>query len=238
MTPQENDLNQTLLHYIYDPLCGWCYGAAPLVKAARDLLPVQAHAGGMMSDARRQPVTAALRAFVLPHDRRIAQLTGQPFGPAYADGLLRDTTAVFDSEPPIAAVLAADAIAGRGLDLLARLQRAHYVEGGRIADTDVLVDMAVDIGLAQQAFVQALEQARGAPVQAHIHATRELMARIGAQGFPTLTLERDDGSWQPVDVARFFGRPQDFAAHLRDLAPGAAPAELPAPACNIDGCNP
>ena len=25
----------TTLHYIYDPLCGWCYGAAPLVEAAR-----------------------------------------------------------------------------------------------------------------------------------------------------------------------------------------------------------
>ena len=24
-----------ILHYIYDPLCGWCYGAAPLVEAAR-----------------------------------------------------------------------------------------------------------------------------------------------------------------------------------------------------------
>ncbi|MEG1327174.1 MAG: DsbA family protein, partial [Janthinobacterium sp.] len=23
------------LHYIFDPLCGWCYGAAPLVEAAR-----------------------------------------------------------------------------------------------------------------------------------------------------------------------------------------------------------
>ena len=23
------------LHYIYDPLCGWCYGAKPLVQAAQ-----------------------------------------------------------------------------------------------------------------------------------------------------------------------------------------------------------
>jgi len=230
-------LNPTLLHYIHDPLCGWCYGAAPLVKAARDVLPVQAHAGGMMSGARRQPVTAELRGFVLPHDRRIAQLTGQPFGPAYADGLLRDTTAVFDSEPPIAAVLAADALAGRGLDLLARLQRAHYVEGRRIADTDVLADVAVDIGLERQAFVQAFEQARGAKVQAHIQATRELMSRIGAQGFPTLALEHGDGRWQPVDVSRFFGQPEDFATHLRDLAPDAVPAEQPAALCSIDGCT-
>ncbi len=26
-----------ILHYIYDPLCGWCYGAAPLVQAARGI---------------------------------------------------------------------------------------------------------------------------------------------------------------------------------------------------------
>lgn len=27
-------MNNAVLHYIYDPLCGWCYGAAPLVRAA------------------------------------------------------------------------------------------------------------------------------------------------------------------------------------------------------------
>jgi putative protein-disulfide isomerase len=47
--------------------------------------------------------------------------------------------AVLDSEPPISAILAADHIASRGLDMLARLQVAHYVEGRRIADRDVLV---------------------------------------------------------------------------------------------------
>ena len=34
------------LHYIYDPFCGWCYAAAPLVKAAREILPVRLHGGG------------------------------------------------------------------------------------------------------------------------------------------------------------------------------------------------
>src|ERR1035437_1939584 len=99
------------LHYIHDPLCGWCYGAAPLVKAARALVPVEAHAGGMMTGSRRQLVTPQLRAFVTPHDRDIARQSGQPFGSAYFDGLLQDTSAVFDSEPPIAAVLAAESVA-------------------------------------------------------------------------------------------------------------------------------
>jgi putative protein-disulfide isomerase len=38
-----------VLHYIYDPLCGWCYGAEPLVFAASkvDGLALSMHAGGL-----------------------------------------------------------------------------------------------------------------------------------------------------------------------------------------------
>ena len=46
-------MNTATLHYIYDPLCGWCYGSAPLVKAARAVLSVRPHGGGMMTGARR-----------------------------------------------------------------------------------------------------------------------------------------------------------------------------------------
>ncbi|MCF3992670.1 DsbA family protein, partial [Pseudomonas aeruginosa] len=27
-------MNDLTLHYLYDPLCGWCYGASPLLAAA------------------------------------------------------------------------------------------------------------------------------------------------------------------------------------------------------------
>lgn len=198
------------LHYIHDPLCGWCYGAAPLVKAARELLPVQAHGGGMMAGPARRHVTAELRAFVLPHDQRIAQLSGQPFGAAYRDGLLMDTSAVFDSQPPIAAMLAADAVAGRGLDLLARLQTAHYVEGRRIADHAVLEELAAEIGLGREAFATALRALDGETVQRHIGQTRALMQRLGVQGFPSFALENADG-WRRIDIGPFMGRPEEFA---------------------------
>ncbi len=55
------------LHYIFDPLCGWCYGAAPLIEAARAIpgLDIALHGGGMMADGNRQPVTDALRRYVM-----------------------------------------------------------------------------------------------------------------------------------------------------------------------------
>lgn len=207
-------MSTATLHYIHDPLCGWCYGAAPLVKAARELLPVQAHGGGMMAGAARRPVTAALRGFVLPHDERIAQISGQPFGAAYRDGLLNDTTAVLDSQPPIAAMLAADAVASRGLDLLARLQTAHYAEGRRIADRAVLEALAAEIGLDREAFATALCAFEGEAVQRHIAQTRALMQRLGVQGFPSFTIE-DAGAWRRLEIGPFMGRPADFAAWLR-----------------------
>lgn len=219
------------LHYIYDPLCGWCYGAKPLVQAAQAVLPVIGHGGGMMSGANRQTVSPQLRNYVMPHDRRIAEYTGQPFGEAYFEGLLRDGTAVFDSTPPIAAVLAAEQIAGRGLELLGRLQTAHYVEGRRIADEAVLLELAAQTGLEPEAFQQALS---AADTDRHIKDSRALLARVGGQGFPTFALEQD-GQFTLVDISPWLGKPQAFAQWLsQSLA--ATESSSAFQTCGLDGC--
>ncbi len=229
-------MNLPILHYIYDPLCGWCYGAAPLVKAAREVLPVRSHGGGMMIGARRQAVTPQLREFVKPHDARIAQLSGQSFGKAYIDGLLCDTTAVFDSAPPTAAMLAAEQIAGRGLDMLAQLQVAHYIDGRRIADRAVLIDVAAALGLEPDTFANAFDRQTGDAVQAHIQATRQFMAQAGAQGFPAFVLETESGM-QSVDFSRYLGRPQEFQDWLRAQTPISELADGTAAfGCDANGC--
>ena len=219
------------LHYIYDPLCGWCYGAKQLVQAARTVLPVIAHGGGMMTGANRQQVSPQLRNYVMPHDRRIAEYCGQPFGEAYFEGLLRDHSAVFDSAPPTAAILVAEQLGGHGLELLGRLQTAHYVEGRRIADEAVLLELAQSIGLPVQAFLAALSTV---DVQGHIKASRTLLAQLGGQGFPTLALEQD-GQFTLIDIGPWFGKPEAFAQWLTQALPEQASA--PSAACGLDGCS-
>ncbi|EPC03173.1 hypothetical protein L861_22960 [Litchfieldella anticariensis FP35 = DSM 16096] len=204
------------LHYILDPLCGWCYAVAPLIQAAHESLPVVFHAGGMMAGTNRRPVTPQLRQMVEQHDRRIAQLSGQPFGEAYRDDLLCDASAVFDSEPPITAMLAADEIDGRGLDLLARMQTAHYVEGRRISDPTVLHTLALDIGLDGPTFDAVYGTQQGEPTWAHIRASRELLARVNGAGFPTLVLERQ-GRYEVVDIMGYLGQPSAWSRSLSDL---------------------
>ncbi|VVQ09449.1 hypothetical protein PS934_03458 [Pseudomonas fluorescens] len=220
-----------ILHYIYDPLCGWCYGAKPLVQAAQAVLPVIAHGGGMMTGANRQKVSPQLRNYVMPHDRRIAEYSGQPFGEAYFEGLLRDHTAVFDSAPPIAAVLAAEQMTGRGLEILGRLQSAHYVDGRRIADESVLFELAHGMGLDREAFEKAF---RAADTEGHIKNSRALLAKVGGQGFPTLALEHTD-QFTLIDIGPWLGKPQAFAQWLGQSLPDQG-SSISAAACGLEGC--
>lgn len=205
-----------VLHVVHDPLCGWCYAAAPLLHAAAALdgLVLRLHGGGMLAGERRLRITPQWRDHVLPHDRRIAELSGQPFGAAYLDGLLRDTEAVMDSGPPTTALLAAEALGGDGLRMLARIQQAHYVEGRRVADRAVLRALAGDLGLPGADFDLHFDALQGEATRQHIADSHRWLRRLGGQGFPTLGLERQ-GQVRPLDVGGWLERAPAWAEHLR-----------------------
>jgi putative protein-disulfide isomerase len=204
-----------VLHYIYDPFCGWCYGAAPLVAAASEVagLELRLHAGGMMMGANRQPVTPQLRSFVMHHDQRITQMSGQPFGKAYQDGLLCDPKAVFDSEPPTMGILAAEQF-GKGYAMLQRIQQAHFIEGQRVAELPVLTKLAEEIGIDPVAFQAAFEQLSVSGTVEHIAHSRDLLGRAGGMGFPTFVLEKN-GHQTRIDHGPYLGRTADFLAKLK-----------------------
>ncbi len=225
----------TRLHYIYDPLCGWCYAVAPLVKAARAVLPIELHGGGMMTGARRQKITPAWRDYVGPHDRQITEMTGQKFGEAYLNGLLTDHSAWLDSEPPTAAVLAAEQVGNAGLPMLARLYEAHYVEGRRIADETVLSELAYEIGLDRHAFLQSFRDFRGETVNAHFAKSRNLLGAAGGRGYPTFVIERD-GVLERLDHSQFLGRPEAWQRALQSInVSQPAPTHMEV-GCGPDGC--
>lgn len=214
----DNPMPAVTLHYIFDPLCGWCYAAAPLIEAAASVpgLKIELHGGGMLSGANRRQIDPQWREFVIPHDRRIAQVSGQTFGAGYFDGLLRDHSVVLDSTPPITAVLAAEALVGRGRELLHRLQRAHFVEGQRIAEASVLQSLAEEIGVAPQSFAGMFQRLSGDATDRHIIQSRAFLAEVGGHGFPTLALHRRDKGWHVLDIGPYLGRAASWTAHLTE----------------------
>jgi putative protein-disulfide isomerase len=199
------------LHYAYDPLCGWCYAAAPLVKALRDTgkVTLVLHGGGMLTGPRRRRMDKDFRDLIRFHEQRMQQMSGQPFGERYTEGLLYDPSVVYDSGPPTVAVVVAETVAHKGAEMLGALQQAHYVEGRKITDRGVLRALASDLGIKNATFDSQWEH-EASRVESHYAETRTWLARVGAQGFPTLAVEQA-GRLRRIDMASWCGgRPQAF----------------------------
>lgn len=207
------------LHYIYDPLCGWCYGATPLTQVAQQIsgLTLVLHGGGMMTGSNSRKITPEWHDYVEPHDRRIAEITGQPFGVAYYEGLLRDTDILLDSAPPIAAILAAEKMDGKGLTMLHQLQRAHYVEGLAISNNEVLRHCAQTLGLDSDDFNCEFLFICAESLSQHIQASRELLQQIGGSGFPTFAIEDAQGNLRQLPVEQYSGRSEQWRKRLTQL---------------------
>jgi putative protein-disulfide isomerase len=206
--------SRTTLHYIYDPFCGWCYAIAPLLTEAQrfENLDIVAHGGGMLANGNATRMSAEWREFVRPHESRIAALSGQEFGAAYRDHAQFDDGIVLDSAPPTAAMLAAQALSGDGIRMLKRLQTAYYVEGRPIADRGEILRQAAGLGLDAAAFEAAFDAALR-DVDAHFAQSREWLRKSGANGYPTLLLERD-GQIERLHLAQLMGRPEKLGQLL------------------------
>jgi len=193
------------------------------VKAARAVkgLPIALHGGGMMVGNHRRTIDAQWRGHVIEHDARIAAMTGQPFGEAYINGLLLDTTAVMDSAPPTCAILAAQKLSGSGLDMLHLIQVAHYQHGKRVADLPVLEALAQELGLSAPAFSAEMQAINGEILNQHIAESRALLAQLGGRGFPTFALENSAGQLQVLNAGRYLGDAPAWQEMLQRSVAGA-----------------
>ena len=66
------------LTYLFDPLCGWCYGAGPAVKTliATEAVSVEIAPTGLFAGKGAFSMNAGFAAHAWAADQRISQLTG------------------------------------------------------------------------------------------------------------------------------------------------------------------
>jgi putative protein-disulfide isomerase len=154
-----------------------------------------------------------MREQIRAADQRIAALTGQQFGREYHEHLLMSDELVLDSRPVLAAVLAARALGPEHeLPMLEAIQRANYVEARHVVREPTLQQLAAQIGLDPEAFLQELHRA---PVAEHVREARQLMAQTGTGGYPAAFVARPGGTLRAVPPQESLGRPAHFVQALR-----------------------
>lgn len=204
--------------YLFDPLCGWCYGASPMLErlARLDGLSVALAPTGLFAGEGARPMDAQFAAYAWQNDQRIARLTGQPFTQTYRAHILDRADGLFDSAPATLGIVAVGLSASAGeLQALKALQRGRYVEGRDTADLTVVAAILDEAGFAQAAArLRQPDEDLLAAYRSRIAAARAAMSRFGVNGVPALVVEDAKGErLLPSQV--LFGDFDQLAARVR-----------------------
>ncbi|MDW6004588.1 DsbA family protein [Vibrio mangrovi] len=197
------------VHYIFDPMCGWCYGASELIAQFDHMEEVhlQLHPGGMI---QKTPISPDFRQHILEADKHIETQTGQPFGDTYVKKVASNDALVLDSYITAQAIIAAERLAQCGLKMLKQIQRAHYQSGLPVYQPETLAEIARQLGFSPEQWEQAMAAAQN-DVDSEIQMTRQLMQRFGLGGFPSMVIEKN-GQWQTVIISQYYGSPERWSA--------------------------
>lgn len=185
------------LIYVYDALCGWCYGFSPVMEKFAQQhqkeLEVQVVSGGMVTGDRVGPI-GEVAPYISWAYKDVEKATGVTFGKDFLEGTLKDGQAIFTSLPAaLALAVFRTQLPEQSLAFAARLQKAIYWEGTPPLDWEAYGKMAEEFGLEAAPFVAALQEKSSQEAAEQDFA---LSQALGVQGFPTVFLEKEGQLYQ------------------------------------------
>ncbi len=207
----------TSLQYLFDPLCGWCYGASASIKALakHPAIDVQPMPTGLFAGKNARPMKSfAAQAWAM--DQRIGALSGQPFSEDYRTKVLGAEDALLDSTVATRAVVAVSASApDRVIDALVAIQSARYFGGKDVTSAPVVAGLLTDLGLPEaSARLVALDEDLLQQVNTQTNAARDVMNAYGLQGVPSL-IATINGELSILDASTLYSGPDDILAALK-----------------------
>jgi len=179
-----------ILYYFHDPMCSWCWGYRPVWQQLKAALPdsveVENVLGGLAQDTN-EVMPLELQAQIQAHWRRIESTLGAIFN---FDFWTR-TQPRRATYKACRAVLAASNQAHEEA-MIEAIQRAYYLRAMNPSETEVLVQLAVELGLDVGQFSNDLEAEK-----THQTLAQQVAFSHSAPiaGFPSLMLEIAGQQW-------------------------------------------
>lgn len=181
------------VHYIGDPMCSWCWGISPTVKAIETFCTTEdidfsITMGGLRAGGG-DPWSTAFKEFLRNEWLHISQATAQPFG----FSLLEMEHFDYDTEPSCRAVVSAKLMQAKdqlehsiALEFFSAIQYKFYVEGRDPKHIDFYDSICTNLGLDFDVFQTTFNSQEALlQVQQDFARCREWNIR----SFPALVLE-------------------------------------------------
>ncbi|MFT4737136.1 MAG: putative protein-disulfide isomerase [Cyclobacteriaceae bacterium] len=179
--------------YIFDPLCGWCYGFSQTIydfyKAHSENLDFVPIVGGMVTGDRIGPA-AKMYDYISGAIPRLEQTTGCKVTQTYLEVILSSQEVIMNSEPPCRAVVAFRSIKpDQSMTFVKALQYAHYGLGRDYNLDSTYASLLAQFDVSEQAFFSAYESKEILDITVNEF---DWVQKAGVRGFPATVLKQGD----------------------------------------------
>ncbi|QUX95209.1 protein-disulfide isomerase [Marinomonas sp. CT5] len=201
------------VHYFFDPMCGWCYGASSLVGVLADIpeFEIIYHPGGMIP---KQAIDPSFRQHILQADAQIANMTKAHFGDAYKARVTGTEDYIVDSYSTTRAFLVGQEMGIEAHVMLAAIQKAHYQDGQHLDELNVLADLAVSMGLDKATWNEKMADSE-AKMRSQVQESHDLMGQLQVSGYPTFILEKEDRLMR-LPHSNYYGKTEEWKNYLAE----------------------
>jgi putative protein-disulfide isomerase len=180
---------QARLYYAHDPMCSWCWAFRPTWRKIVERVPpeigIQRLLGGLAPDSMA-PMERELQVFLQQTWRTIQQRVP---GSEFNFDFWRQCKPRRSTYPACRAVIAAcEQGAAYEETMIHAIQRAYYLQARNPSDDSVLIELAGEMGLDRERFAARLNAPE---TRDQLRAEIALGQHMGAQGFPSLILQRE-----------------------------------------------
>jgi len=189
----QNEFIPRRLIYVYDPLCGWCFGFSPVMKMVEkdfgtkfliEVLP-----GGMMLGENAGSIND-VAPFIKTAYRDVENYTGVKFGETFVKQVLMPGTRVLNSELPcMAHTFFCEKFAERSVEIAHDIQQLMYVDGADLNLVSGYAKMLLKYNISQTDFNLAMNKEQ---LKSRTYHSFALVQKYGISGFPALLFDRGD----------------------------------------------
>lgn len=180
------------LIYVYDALCGWCYGFSPVIEKLynkyNDRIGFDVVSGGMRLGDSAGPISE-IAGYIRKAHKDVERISGVKFGEAFLDGTLERGTAIFSSEKPAWALsVFKQYFPDKAVLFSGEIQRAIYVDGMEPDNVSAYGKYAAKFGIDANEFTKKMHEP-AARLLAEKDFEQTALWDIG--GFPSVIYEKE-----------------------------------------------
>ena len=190
--PPKKEMNKAKIIYVYDAICGWCFGFSPtmakLKEHYQDKIDFEVVSGGLKLGKGAGPIEV-VAPYIKTSYPDVEKACGVKFGDAFVNGTLKKGTMVLNSLPPAVALsIMKEKYPEKSFEFAGLLHKMYYVDGIEPENYEAYGTYAAKLGYDKTEFNKKMKDSTYIN---KAYKEFEYAQQLGANSFPTILLEKN-----------------------------------------------